>query len=273
MYSVMKFRISLIGFIFLSFSCLAIAASKSDQAKEKRWEAQIVPSLIVGEAVKLKANGVEFLGLYAENDSDKALGGVILIHGIGAHPAWPEVIEPLRMNLPESGWHTLSLQMPILKNEADGKDYPELFDEVPGRIQAGVDFLKSKGVNNIVIIGHSLGNTMATHYLANKSDPAVRAFIAVAFGPGYPQDPRMDSYSNFSKVKLPTLDIYGSGDFERNLKGVDQRRKAAKTAGNKNFQQVKVEGANHFFSSMEDVLLQRVRGWLKKNAQGTELNK
>jgi pimeloyl-ACP methyl ester carboxylesterase len=177
------------------------------------------------------------------------------------------------MNLPEAGWHTLSLQLPVLKNEADSKDYPPLFDEVPERIQAGVDFLKAKGINNIVIIGHSLGNTMTTHYLATKKDPAVRAFVAISFGPGYPQDPRMHSYNNFSNVTIPTLDIYGSGDFEGNLKGVEERKKMAIKAGNKNFQQVRIEGANHFFSNMDDVLLQRVRGWLKRNATGTETKK
>lgn len=269
MQSIMKLPIYLIGLMFLAITNQGLAASKSDQAKEKRWEEQIVPSLLVGEAVKLKTAGVEFLGLYAENDTDKAQGGIILLHGIGVHPAWPEIIDPLRMNLPEAGWHTLSLQMPILKNEADGKDYPPLFDEVPGRIQAGVDFLKAKGIKNIVIIGHSLGNTMATYYLASKKDPTVKAFVAVAFGPGHPDDPRMDSYKNFSKVTIPTLDIYGSADFDRNLRGVDKRRKVAKKSGNTKFRQVKIEGANHFFSGMDDVLLQRVRGWLKKNAPGT----
>jgi len=268
MQTFMKLSIYMIGLMFFAISSLGQAASKSDQAKEKRWEEQIVPSLLVGEAVNLKAAGVEFLGLYAENDTDKAIGGVVLIHGIGVHPAWPEIIDPLRMGLPEAGWHTLSIQMPILKNEAEGKDYPPLFDEVPGRIQAGVDYLKAKGVKNIVIIGHSLGNTMTTYYLAKKKDPAVRAFVAIAFGPGYPKDPRMDSYKNFSKVTIPTLDIYGSGDFDRNLKGVNKRKQTAKKSGNKKYKQVKIEGANHFFSGMDDVLLQRVRGWLKKYASG-----
>jgi len=270
MQSIMKLTIPLIGLAFFALSGQGVAASKSDQAKEKRWEAQIVPSLLVGEAVKLKAADVEFLGLYTENDTDKALGGVILLHGMGAHPAWPSIIDPLRMSLPESGWHTLSLQMPILKNEAVYKDYLPLFDEVPVRIQAGVDYLKAKGINNIVIIGHSLGNTMTTNYLATKKDPSVRAFVAIALGPGYPKDPRTDSYTNFSKVTIPTLDIYGSSDSDRIIKNARKRKKVAKKAGNKEYQQVKVEGANHFFTSMEDVLLQRIRGWLKKNAPGTE---
>lgn len=118
----------------LLFAFTANAASKSDFAKEKRWEEQIVPSIMVGEEVKLTADGVEFLALYAEPTTEQQKGGVILLHGIGVHPAWPDVIEPLRMELPEYGWHTLSLQMPILGNEAENKDYAPLFAEVPARI-------------------------------------------------------------------------------------------------------------------------------------------
>ncbi|MGD8783825.1 MAG: DUF3530 family protein [Thioalkalispiraceae bacterium] len=271
MKSFMKLAIYLIGMVFFTVSNDTLAASKSDQAKEKRWEEQIVPSLLVGEAVKLKAGGSEFLGLYTENDSNKALGGAILIHGMGAHPAWPDVIEPLRMHLPEAGWHTLSVQMPILENKAEIQDYPPLFKEVPARIQASVDYLKSKGINTIVIIGHSLGNTMTTYYLANKQDPAVRGFVAIAFGPGYPKEPKMDSYANFASLAIPTLDIYGSADFERNLRGVKKRAQAAKKAGNQNFQQIKIEGANHFFTNMDDILLKRIRGWLQINVAGNNL--
>ena len=79
------------------------AASKSDLYKEKRWESQIVDSLLVGEAVKLREHDTEFLGLFAEANSGDAKGAVILLHGRGAHPAWPDVIEPLRMELPEHG--------------------------------------------------------------------------------------------------------------------------------------------------------------------------
>jgi hypothetical protein len=68
----------------------SLAASKSDRAKEKRWEEQIVDSLLVGEAVKLKAGDTTFLALYAEPATDRTKGAVILLHGIGAHPAWPD---------------------------------------------------------------------------------------------------------------------------------------------------------------------------------------
>ncbi len=266
-------RISLISLLFFSLSQLTCAASKSDLDKEKRWEEQIVPSLLVGEAVKLKADGTEFLGIYAENTTDKALGGIIILHGIGVHPAWPDVIDPLRMQLPDSGWHTLSLQMPILRNEAENKDYPQLFDEVPARIQAGVDYLKSKGIKNIVIVGHSLGVTMANYYLASKPEPDVRAIVSVSGGPGYPTDPKMDSLTNFQKIKIPYYDIYGSQDQDDVLAAAKKRAALVKKTGNKKFEQKLVEGANHFYTNMQDELVKIVRGWLEKNAKGTETKK
>jgi pimeloyl-ACP methyl ester carboxylesterase len=261
----MKTRRYLIGLIFLLLAGHSIAATKSDTAKEKRWEEQIVPSLMVGEAVKLKAGDVEFLGLYAPNTDKKMYGGVILIHGIGAHPAWPDIIEPLRTNLPDHGWSTLSLQMPILGNEANVQDYLPLMPEAPGRIQAGVDYLKSKGVKNIVIVAHSMGTTMANIYLANKPDPAVHAYVAIGMSNPFPM--QYDNAAALSKITMPMLDLYGSQDLEGVLAFAKTRAASARKV-NKHYTQTMVEGANHFFTDMQDDLVKRVRGWLMKNASG-----
>ncbi len=256
----------LISLFILTISTASVAASKSDLAKEKRWREQIEPSLMVGDALSLKAAGSEFLALFTENTAKQTFGGVILLHGSGAHPAWPDVIEPLRSDLAEFGWHTLSLQMPILANDATTKDYEPLFDEVPARIQAGVNFLKSKKINNIVLVGHSLGNTMATYYLVKQKDPAIKAFVAISFGPGLPDKDKMDSYQQLSKISIPVLDIFGSEDFPRNVNTASKRMLMAKKANNNKFKQVKIEGANHFFSNMDDILTKRIRGWLKRYA-------
>lgn len=249
------------------------AASKSDQAKEKRWEEQIVPSLLVGDPVKLKAAGVEFLGIYAEHTTDKAKGGIILMHGIGVHPAWPDVIDPVRMAMPDYGWQTLSIQMPILANDKENKDYIPLFPEVPGRIQAAVDFYKKQGIKNIVLIAHSLGVTMTNFYMGSKPDPAVRAVISVSSGPGYPDDKNMDSLTHFKNIKVPYFDIYGSQDIDPVLKTAPIRAAHAKKSGNKNYEQKRVEGANHFYNGMQEDLIKLIRGWLIRNAKGIEISK
>jgi predicted esterase len=242
------------------------AASKSDLAKEKRWEEQIVPGIMVGEAVRLKADDVEFLALYAEATADQVKGAVILLHGIGVHPAWPDVIEPLRMQLPEHGWHTLSLQMPILKNEAEDKDYPPLFPEVPARIQAGVDYLKSKGINNIVLSGHSVGANMASYYLATRNDPAVKAFAILSGGVGVRKDARMDSLGNFKKLKdVNILDLYGSEDQQTVIDAVKERKTLGPKIHGGRYQNIKIDGVGHFYRENPEELLKQVNSWLDKN--------
>lgn len=261
---------SLFILIIYLISGLVAAASNSDQAKEKRWQEQILPSLLVGDEVQLKANGVEFLGLYAESVTNKTQGGILLVHGIGLHPAWPDVIDPLRIHLPEYGWATLSIQMPVLPNEAESADYPPLMDESIERIKSGVAYLKQKGIQNIVIIAHSLGTAMSGYYLSEKPDPAVRGYIGISMG-YFPFDKRFDVVSTLASIKIPVLDLFGAQDFNENVRDAVRRKQAARKAKNSNYQQWKIEGANHFFTSADDVLIKRVRGWLKKNMSGTEI--
>ena len=45
----------------------------------------------------------------------------------------------------------------------------------------------------------------------------------------------------------------------------ETRAKAARKAGNSNYRQYAVEGADHFFVGTEDELVRRVYGWLKRN--------
>ena len=259
--------------LLLGFTLLFLSpVQASDIDKEKRWEAQIIDSLMVGEAVKLKAGNNEFLGIFAENTTEKAIGGAIILHGIGAHPAWPEVIQPLRTQLPDYGWATLSLQLPILPNEAKTEEYAPLFAEAPPRIQAGIDFLKQKGIQNIVIVAHSLGAAMATYYLSDKPDPTVTAFVGIGMGE-LKFDPKMDNSVSLRKITLPVLDIYGSRDLPQVLSSEKDRRTAANKAANKRYTQLKIEGADHFFNNLDDVLVKRVRGWLANNAAGMEVSK
>ncbi len=232
----------------------------SDFAKEKRWADQIVDFLIEGEAVWLEADGHRFLAIYTEANAANAKRGVILMHGIGVHPNWERVIYPLRVGLAERGMPTLSLQMPILRNEAEAIEYAPLMAEVGPRIEAGTRFLKAKGVGEIVIAGHSLGATMAAHYLAGGTSD-VKAFVAVGMG-GRPDEPRMDTVSFLRRIRIPVLDLYGSDDLPQVLEGVAPRAAAARAAGNAAYRQIRAKDANHFFDGKNAVLLDTVSSWL-----------
>ena len=263
-------RISVNLLIFLLFLTSTATFAGSDTAKEQRWADQIADSLIDGEAVWLEAGGHKFLAIYTPADAPEVRGAAILLHGIGAHPDWPEVIHPLRTALPQYGWATLSIQLPILPNEAGMQDYLPLFDEVGPRIAAAVAFLKQHKILNQVLVAHSLGTAMASHYLIGKPDPAIRAYVGISMIESR-DDPRLSNVAALMQIRRPVLDIYGSLDLDSVRQAATARRRAARAANNRFYTQVEVDGADHFFANREDELIRRIRGWLTRQADGMEV--
>jgi pimeloyl-ACP methyl ester carboxylesterase len=247
----------------LIFFLITPLASGSDQGKEKRWSEQIVDSLLVGEAVTLEASGTSFLGIYTEAEDGGAERAAIVAHGIGAHPNWQDVVYPLRTELPAHGWATLSIQMPILANDAALADYAPLYDEVGPRIDAAVKYLRDKGAKTIVLIGHSLGAGMAASYLSTGGGD-IDGLVAVGLNAEIDVE-KMNAAQALEKIKIPVLDLYGSRDLEGVMNSADARVKAARKAGNDDYRQERIEGADHFFVGSETLLVRTVRGWLKSH--------
>lgn len=257
-------RIKLFKLLILFAFCLAsMGLHASDIAKEQRWADQIVDALITGEAEWLAVNDHKILAIYTESESDQTLGGAIILHGIGVHPDWPDVIHPLRTQLPETGWATLSIQMPILPNEATSIEYVPLFDEVAPRIDAAIKFLKQQGIENIVIIAHSLGTAMTSYYLSTHPESAINKYVGVSMDENE-KDPHLSNVSMLKKINIPVLDIYGSLDQESVRDNAMARKKSAESANNSAFEQDIIEGANHFFNGKDEVLVKTVNEWLVK---------
>jgi hypothetical protein len=108
-----------------------VYATNSDVGKEKRWAEQVIDGLLDGDELWLNdGSGHEFLGILTEGDTGSGRA-VILAHGIGVHPNWPDVIYPLREALLENEITSLSIQMPILPNDrstaAFTRNHPVVF--------------------------------------------------------------------------------------------------------------------------------------------------
>jgi hypothetical protein len=101
--------------------------------------------------------------------------------------------------------------MPILKADAGVADYYPIFAEVPPRIDAGIRFLQEQGIDNIVIVAHSLGAQMATYWLAQTEDPPVLGLVAIGLS-GTRQADNGDVPAWISGITLPMLDLYGEND-------------------------------------------------------------
>ncbi|MCK4675788.1 MAG: alpha/beta fold hydrolase [Gammaproteobacteria bacterium] len=249
------FRLAFISLLFLSCNIQA-----SDLAKEKRWASQVVDAIMDGEAVWLNDGKHDFLGIYTEAEENKGRA-VIVMHGTGIHPDWQQVIQPLRVGLTEHNWNTLSIQMPILANDAEYIDYAPLYDEVAPRIDAAIRYLKDSGSKDIVLIGHSQGSSMTAYYLSTSKQD-VKGFVAIGIA-AFAEDARMNSIRALEKIHVPVLDLYGNEDLDNIMASVKSRVSAAKKAGNKNYTQIKITG-NHFFDGNEDAMVKTVAEWLGK---------
>lgn len=241
----MQFTKILWVFLLIPFMLLA-----SDLAKEQRWKEQVVADLFDGEAISLNDGKNEFLGLLTIAEQPKS-DAILVLHGIGVHPDWPQVVNPLRVGLAEMGWTTLSIQLPVLSNEATPEQYEALIADAGPRISVAAQYLQDQGIQGIFIVAHSMGSQMAAYYLAN-SPASYSGFVAIGMNRGNAQ--------YLGEIKLPVLDLYGSEDLPGVLESAVSRASAAGV--NSQYSQQIVEGADHFFNDMEQALLGAVSDWL-----------
>ena len=72
----------------------------------------------------------------------------------------------------------------------------------------------------------------------------------------------MQPVSSLEKIRLPVLDIFGGQDLAVVLSTVKARAGAAKKAGNNAYTQVRIKGANHFFTDHYNDLRANLGAWL-----------
>jgi pimeloyl-ACP methyl ester carboxylesterase len=234
----------------LVFLLAAFSATAQDYEREQRWAAEVVPNLVVGDAVRLQlSTGREFLGLYVENKTAK--NAILLVHGIGVHPDH-SVIGILRTTLADMGYATLSIQMPVQRSDAAPDEYPVLFPEAAERIQAGADWLAGRGFPRPVLLSHSLGSRMANVYFERTPGAPFVAWICVGLS---------GDFGRLGNVRVPVLDLYGEKDLLSVLRAGWRRRLKLDTIPGS--AQVVIGGADHFYVGSEAQLAATIRQFLE----------
>ncbi len=233
---------------------------------EKRWADQLRDNIVIGDPVDLP-----FFALYTPHTTTNQKGAVILMHGTGAHPDWGDIIHPLRIELPDKGWATLSIQLPLLlADKKDAESKKQVIESSTARIDAAIKFLNSKGYNKIALIAHSFGSLMALNYLQTDKD-SLKIKAAIIIGtPSSGKSAPLNSPAMIEKVKLPLLDLYGSEDLMSVMQSAKARKTAARKAANKNYRQVETIGANHFYNGLDEELVIYISGWLNKQVSNTQ---
>jgi len=189
--------------------------------------------------------------------------GVVLLHGHGG-TADGNVVGPLmRMFNTEFGFHTLSLDLPQVTGMSAGPQlaaaYAPRYPEVEKRIEQGIDYLvRQKNVKAVYLVGFSVGARMMTAYLAKHPGQTFAGYVSVSTSCGGPEP--MDSNDNLTRVKVPVLDIYGTG-LPNDVSCAAGRKNLAETMDR--YKVVQVAGAPHNFRGYEAQLSTQVAEWVR----------
>ena len=70
------------------------------------------------EQQQLQAGSETFLALWKPANSAEPKGAVIIVPGVGETADWPQAVGPLRRQLPDAGWSSLSITLPDLQGDA-----------------------------------------------------------------------------------------------------------------------------------------------------------
>jgi alpha/beta superfamily hydrolase len=254
---------------------------------EQRLSAELEASVTNGNTVLLGAPEQEFLGIFTETQAKKFKGGIILLHDAYAHADWPDVISPLRKQLTHFGWHTLSLQLPLVPQSPDirtAAQWDSVEQEIQRRIKIAIDYCRSKRISNLVLMGHQFGAIIASRFVAQQTnDNATSALVTLNL-----YTPINYSPTNYSPIKkawndpktlnamatdieIPFLDIVPSqsSDFVEELAAT--RKAVMSNLGHDKYRQIHIIGADYMFRGAEQILVSRIQAWLTRLAPSMEV--
>lgn len=214
--------------------------------RENRLKDQGVDNVMDGEVEYLQVGNQKVFSIFIESEEDNknAKIGVILLHSRGENPNDEKLIKPLRIDMAEQGYNTLSVQMPVLDKKAKYYDYVPLFSHSHPRIKAAIDFYKKKGIKDIIFVAHGCGAHMLMSYIDRYNDSGIKAIIGIGMGATDTGQEVVQQYP-LATMKTPVLDIIGSKDYP-SVKKHAQTRIPHLELGNKNNEQIIIKGNHHY---------------------------
>jgi hypothetical protein len=237
---------------------------KPDYDRETRMIGEIEEAVMDGDVEYLPLeNDKEVFSIYMEPDTDAPKGGVIILHSRGYHANWASVIKPLRVGMADKGWHSLSVQMPVLDKNATYYDYVPIFPYAHERIEAAIDFYKQRGIDNIILISHGCGAHMSMSYFDKYGDDKINAYVGIGMGA---TDYKQKVIKRFPLdiMLRPVLDVYGEKDFPGVVRLSESRKALMDISGNKKNAQKVIKGADHYYkeNGTDQVLTDTIDTWL-----------
>ncbi|TDO98198.1 alpha/beta hydrolase family protein [Marinomonas balearica] len=225
----------------------------------------------------------DFLGLFNESGTGDPQGCVLLLHEDHGHPDWPQVISPLRKDLPSHSWCTLSIEVPDITNRAsptilstdnseDDTQAPPTDETVTlqnekkvfDRIDAALALIREKGYQNAAYLGHRSGAAYFLKYIADRGISG-QALILIDIKT-IPPVTEFQLSQSIESLRIPVLDYY----FDRlpaDHRFALWRQQASNKRRNSSDAYIQIDALPdaRFGNSADRRLEQRVWGFLKQN--------
>ena len=244
----------LLRFLALALAACAGASGAANPAvdyfREGRWAQEVVPSLVVGDAVYLAIPTRPRILAILTEPSGASKGGVVVVHGLGVHPDWGP-IGGVRTGLADAGFTTLSVQMPVLSADAMRDDYRVTLPEAGDRITAAIGYLRGKGVTRIAIVSHSMGATMADAYLARPEALPIDAWVPIGMPVDFAAAP-----------KEPVLDVVAEKELMEVQATAPLRKPRLPNDGCS--RAVTIAGADHYLGNRQKELVAAIAAFLER---------
>jgi len=135
--------------------------------------------------VKLTHEGLTLNANFTTADGKKISDGVILItHGTLAHNGM-EVIKAMQSLLAERGWNSLAINLSLGLDSRYGMydcsvPHKHLHTDALDEIGVWLNWLKSKGAGEVVLMGHSRGGNQTAWFAAERPDAAIVKVVLLA---------------------------------------------------------------------------------------------
>ncbi|MDG2395117.1 DUF3530 family protein [Candidatus Thioglobus sp.] len=237
---------------------------KPDYAREVRMIGEIEEAVMDGDVEYLPlSNDKEVFSIYMEADVENPKGGVIVLHSRGYHANWESTIKPLRIGLADKGWHSLSVQMPVLDKQATYYDYVPIFPYAHERIDAAIEFYEQRGIDNVILIAHGCGAHMAMSYFDKYGDDKIKAYVGIGMGAtDYKQ--KVIKRMPLDIMLKPVLDVYGEKDFSGVKRSAEERKWLMSLANNNQSDQKVIANADHYYKEGDTAndLVLTINQWL-----------
>jgi hypothetical protein len=172
-------------------------------------------------------------------------------------------------------------ELPTLANEADDKGTgeplismeDEFLESMQQRVEDGLRQLNTLGQFNLVIVAYGLSANWAATSLNTRFEGLddIAGYSLVLINARANQYPAVDLNESLAQLKIPMLDIV-TGDSSIALRQATERRNTITRNQNKQYIQIQLPAVKSNLTGKKNLITRRVRGWLKSNAAGEEVN-